>query len=96
MLSSAVQRTRLAFFLLRHHHSWRQRRHYNQIMSRNVQGTSGVPTLEQFATVRLAGRDLERHDVALRLVEEFDGDADCGRHGRCVCVDRALRLERLK
>ncbi len=42
-----------------------------------------IPTLEQFATVCLARRDLERDDVALRLVQEFDWDADCGRHDDC-------------
>jgi hypothetical protein len=41
-------------------------------------------TLEQFATIRLARRDLERDDMALRFVQEFDWDTDCGRHYRYV------------
>lgn len=59
-----------------------------------------VPTFEQLAAVSLARGDLERDDVALRLVQELDWDADRGRHGRYVNVNRTplfdLRLRQQK
>lgn len=48
------------------------------------EGGDLVPTFEQLAAVSLARGDLERDDVALRLVQELDWDTDRGGHGRYV------------
>lgn len=37
-------------------------------------------TLEELAAVRLTGRDLQRDDVALGLVQKLDGDSYGRRH----------------
>lgn len=37
-------------------------------------------TFDQLSAVRCAVVELQGHDVALRLVEELDGDADRGCH----------------
>lgn len=44
------------------------------------QNWRSVRTFNQLAAVGRAAVDFERHNVALGLVEELDGDADCGSH----------------
>lgn len=50
---------------------------YGDVLELNVHIILGI---EELAAVGLAGGDFESDDVALGLVEELDGDADCGRH----------------